>query len=408
MKISDLVEFNPKTSIQKGEELPFIEMAALPTHGRDVISFEYRPAKSSGSKFQNGDTLLARITPCLENGKGALLKNLPGGGKGCGSTEFIVMRPHQAEDTDFVYYLSRLPEFREFAIQQMTGTSGRQRVNWQSIADFEIAPLNRSDRQACGALFASLDNKIELNQRMNETLEAAARAVFKDWFVDFGPVRAKAEGREPYLPPELWALFPDALDDEGKPEGWSPSNLDDRIEILDSKRVPLSAREREQYKGPYPYYGAAGIMDHVDGFLFEGIHVLLGEDGSVTKPDGKPFTQYAWGQFWVNNHAHVLKGKDISNEMLLCFLQSLDIAPYVTGAVQPKLNQKNLKSIPFPAAGDDVILVFDTLAETLFKGVRFNSDQSQNFSQIRDALLPKLMSGEINLRDAESAAAKAL
>ena len=96
-------------------------------------------------------------------------------------------------------------------------------------------------------------------------------------------------------------------------------------------------------KGLFPYHGATGVLDYVDDYLFEGIHVLLGEDGSVIKADSTPFTQYVWGKFWVNNHAHVLKGKGISSELLFCFLNQVNIAPFVTGAVQPKLNQKNLQ-----------------------------------------------------------------
>ena len=142
-------------------------------------------------------------------------------------------------------------------------------------------------------------------------------------------------------------------------------------------------------------------MDYVDDFLFEGVYVLLGEDGSVVKPNGKPFTQYVWEQFWVNNHAHVLKGKDISNEMLLCFLQQVDIAPYVTGAVQSKLNQKNLKAIPFSPANPKVVVAFQTVVGTLFEQIRQNTHHTRTLAQTRDLLLPKLMSGEICLRKAE-------
>ena len=269
------------------------------------------------------------------------------------------------------------------------------------IESFEVPNLSLEVQRAIAAVLGALEDKIELNRRMNETLEAMARSIFKDWFVDFGPTRAKAGGRAPYLAAELWDLFPHALNDDDIPEGWQVALLGDRIIILDSKRIPVSAREREQRRGPYPYHGATGVMDYVDDFLFEGVHVLLGEDGSVIKPDGKPFTQYVWGQFWVNNHAHVLRGKDISNEMLLCFLQHTDIAPYVTGAVQPKLNQKNLKTIPFPASDPDVAAAFDRVVGPLFEQIRLNAEQTLTLSSTRDLLLPKLMSGEIRLAEAE-------
>ena len=238
---------------------------------------------------------------------------------------------------------------------------------------------------------------------MNETLEAMARVLFKDWFVDFGPVRAKVEGRAPYLAPEIWSLFPDSLDSEDYPAGWEPSELGDRTEVFDSKRIPLSSRERQKRQGPYPYHGAAGVVDYVDDYLFDGVHILLGEDGSVVKPSGKPFTQYVWGKFWVNNHAHILHGKGISNEMLLCFLEQVDIAPYVTGAVQPKLNQKNLKSVPFPPAESNIVACFGAMIEPLFEQLRFYTEQSYTLRLTRDLLLPKLISGELHLSDAENA-----
>ena len=301
-----------------------------------------------------------------------------------------------------LYYaiLSKKPELLDAV--ELAG-HGTGRLPTDRLKDLSIPRFGRLAENTIVELFAALDRRIDLNRRMNATLEAMARAIFKDWFVDFGPTRAKAEGCTPYLAPELWDLFPDSLDDEGKPVGWEVSPLGERIEILDSKRIPLSSRERKGRQGPYPYHGATGVMDHVDDFLFEGVHVLLGEDGSAVRPNGKPFTQYVWGRFWANNHAHVLRGKGISNEMLLCFFQQLDIAPYVTGAVQQKLNQKNLKSIPFPASGTDTSAAFERVVAPLYEQFRRNSEGSHTLAQIRDLLLPKLMSGEIRLRDAEAA-----
>lgn len=92
----------------------------------------------------------------------------------------------------------------------------------------------------------------------------------------------------------------------------------DVIELEDSKRIPLNSRDREQRKGTYPYYGATSIMDYVDDYLFDGVRILLGEDGTVVTPDGYPVLQYVWGKYWVNNHAHVLKpSSNYPIEMLL-------------------------------------------------------------------------------------------
>ena len=262
-----------------------------------------------------------------------------------------------------------------------------------------------ADQRAIAHILGSLDDKIELNRRMNETLEAMAQAIFKSWFVDFDPVHANAEGRDTGLPKEIADLFPDSFEDSelgAVPEGWKATTLKDGIEIFDSVRIPLNKRQRVERQGPYPYYGAAGIVDHVDDFLFDGVYVLTGEDGSVVDGDGYPVVQYVWGQFWVNNHAHILKGKnEISEEHLYLFLQQTNVAAFVTGAVQPKLNQKNLKAIPFVLPTGPVCRAFSDLIQPLFSKLRANADENATLAPLRDALLPKLISGELRVSDAE-------
>jgi type I restriction enzyme, S subunit len=220
---------------------------------------------------------------------------------------------------------------------------------------------------------------------MNETLEAMARAIFKDWFVHFGPTRAKMEGRAPYLAPEIWALFPDRLDNEGKPEGWNSSTLGEHMQNFDFKRVPVSGGERAKRQGPYPYHGATGLMDHVDDYLFDGIYLLIGEDGSVVTESGLAFTQYVWGKFWVNNHAHVLQGKGfVSTEQLLMYFQHEPVTPYITGAVQLKLSQGRMNSMPFRYAGERVCKMFSGIVAPLFARLRVNVDENNTLIQARD------------------------
>ena len=120
--------------------------------------------------------------------------------------------------------------------------------------------------------------------------------------------------------------------------------LGDLIELFDNKRKPLSAVQRQNMKGPYPYYGAACIFDYIDEYIFDGTYILLGEDGTVVNDDGTPVLQIASGKFWVNNHAHVIKNKEdkIDFYYLYYLLKQSNFASAVTGAVQPKINQKNL------------------------------------------------------------------
>mgnify|MGYP002568879586 CR=1 FL=1 len=168
----------------------------------------------------------------------------------------------------------------------------------------------------------------------------------------------------------------------------------DVVELEDSKRIPLNSRDREERKGPYPYYGATSIMDYVDDYLFDGIRVLLGEDGTVIHDDGRPVLQYVWGKYWVNNHAHILKASSIYPlEMLYVALSRTAINHIVTGAVQMKVSQKNLKGLtlemPNPAISSSL--------EPIFAAYRANVDESKYLAELRDVLLPKLMSGEIDV-----------
>ena len=286
------------------------------------------------------------------------------------------------------------------------------------IESFKIsAPRDVHEQRAIAHILGTLDDKIELNRRMNETLEAIARAMFKSWFVDFDPVRAKMSGESPEsicqrlgLTPDILAHFPDRLVDSelGEiPERWKASSIGNHVEIFDSKRVPLSNREREIRKGIYPYYGAASLMDYIDDFLFDGIYILMGEDGSVINEDGTPVIQYVWEKFWVNNHAHVLQAKKpMSNEHLLLALKQTNIAAFVSGAVQLKLNQANLKRIPFICAPDRIIEEFAKIIAPLFAMKRAREEEIRTLTEIRDALLPKLLSGELRVPDViEEAAA---
>jgi len=130
---------------------------------------------------------------------------------------------------------------------------------------------------------------------------------------------------------------------------WPEVPLGELVQNFDSRRVPLSSREREKRPGSFPYYGATGVMDYVDDFIFKGLHLLVAEDGSVETSAGKPFLQLVDGKFWVNNHAHVLKGKsDEDTRFLFYALSTIAIRPFMSGSVQAKLSQGNLNKIPVP------------------------------------------------------------
>ena len=168
----------------------------------------------------------------------------------------------------------------------------------------------------------------------------------------------------------------------------------DIVELEDSKRIPLNSRDRERRRGPYPYYGATSVMDYVDDYLFDETRVLLGEDGTVITPDGRPILQYVWGKYWVNNHAHILKASGAySLEAIYIALGRTAINHIVTGAVQMKISQRNLKKLELEMPKPEAL----GYLQDVFELYRAHNDENERLAALRDALLPKLMSGEIDV-----------
>ena len=185
------------------------------------------------------------------------------------------------------------------------------------------------------------------------------------------------------------ARFESALEAESK-----TVRFGDIVALEDSKRVPLNSRDREARKGPYPYYGATSVMDHVNDYLFDEIRVLLGEDGTVIDSKGRPILQYVWGKYWVNNHAHILAPSgEYSLETIYIALRRTAINHIVTGAVQMKISQRNLKSLELEMPSPKSL----GYLQDLFAAYRINQDESTKLAGLRDALLPRLMSGEIDV-----------
>lgn len=313
------------------------------------------------------------------------------------------LRARHRLDQRFLRYLICNPQFTAYVKAVHTGTS-IPHISGGQIGDYPIRVPPLNEQQAIAHALGTLDDKIELNQRMNETLGAIARVLFKSWFVDFDPVRAKAEGRDPGLPKEIADLFPDGFEasELGEiPRGWAVCPVGEHMTNFDSKRVPVSGAERTKRQGPYPYHGAAGVMDYVDAYLFDGIYLLVGEDGSVMRENGTAVTQYVWGRLWVNNHAHVLQGRDsVSTEQLYLYFQFESVMPYVTGAVQPKLSKGRMNTMPFLFAGPEICAAFAETVHPLFARLRSNANMNKTLADIRDLLLPKLISGEVRVNAA--------
>lgn len=193
-------------------------------------------------------------------------------------------------------------------------------------------------------------------------------------------------------------IFPYMISDI-LPNGWHIGTMKDIISIHDAKRIPLSGPQRKKMKKRiYPYYGAATLMDYVEDYIFDGVYLLLGEDGTVVNNQGFPILQYVWGKFWVNNHAHILTGKNGFNvESLYLLLKNTSVQSVITGAVQPKISQSNLKSIEVVIPPEEILSQFNDIISPLFSLIRSNKEENIRLTLLRDTLLPQLISGKIDV-----------
>lgn len=330
--------------------------------------------------FQQGDILYSEIRP--SNKRFAYIDF--DATDYIASTKLMVLRANEKIRPLYLYYILQsqvvIDELQMLA-ESRSGTFPQITFSELSLLTTELPDIDSQDKII--NILKSLDDKIELNRRLNANLEAQAQALFRSWFVDFEPFR---DG--PFVDSELGKI----------PQGWKVGNLLDIAELFDYKRKPLSSREREKMQKIYPYYGATSIMDFVDNYIFDGIYLLMGEDGSVANAHGYPYLQYVSGKFWPNNHAHVMQGKNgYTTEMLHCLLLKKNITSIVTGAVQPKISQANMKKILVPLAPDKICSAFADLISPIYSTRRNSEKEISNLSALRDTLLPKLMTGEINL-----------
>lgn len=297
----------------------------------------------------------------------------------CGNVRFFSGKAYMTEhavvvcanDQTSTRYLAYLLSIMNLG--RLSGQSAQPGLSVKTLAKQEIELPALEQQKKIVSILASLDDKIEQNQKLNDNLEQQAMVLY---------------GKS----------FPYAVADE-LPAGWRVGTVGEIIEIHDSKRIPLSGAQRAKMeKRIYPYYGAASLMDYVDEYIFDGKYLLLGEDGTVVNDAGYPVLQYVWGQFWVNNHAHILTGKlGFNVESLFLLFKHTPVKSIVTGAVQPKISQANLRSIQVVIPPRSELDAFNELICPLFGQIRQNQDQNKLLAALRDTLLPKLMSGEIDV-----------
>lgn len=311
--------------------------------------------------------------------------------------------PNADIDSQFLYYLfTQLGHELERA---GGGGSVYTNVSKSRFSDIEVlVPTDLKEQRAIAHILGTLDDKIELNRRMSETLEQMARALFKAWFVDFEPVRAKMEGRWrrgqslPGLPAHLYDLFPDRLVDSelGEiPEGWEVGTIGDLADVASGKRPEVRFAEPSE-EGSVPLWGGNGPMGFVpeplivEPILLTGRVGTLGSVFRITKP------------CWPSDNTLVLRAKhEAAFEYLFLQLRRVDFDSLNRGSTQPLLTQSDLKSQELLVPAPTILKLFSSSVTPLYRRIDQLDAESRTLAAIRDALLPKLISGELRVRDAE-------
>ena len=272
-----------------------------------------------------------------------------------------------------------------------SGSGQRYTLSYDTISNIPVLLPSIEEQHTIGKLLADLDRKIELNKQINDNLEAMAKQLYDYWFVQFD---FPNEECKPYKSSGGTMVWNEKLKRE-IPQGWIDCNLKDFINLFDSKRVPLSSKDRGERHGIYPYYGATGIMDYVNDYIFDGDYILLAEDGSTSDGKGFPIVQYIWGKNWVNNHAHIILPK---NEQYTMFtyqmLRSIPAKQIETGSIQKKISQENLCGYKIALPYSDLMERYENIVSPLWEKRKCCFEEINALTKQREELLPLLMNGQ--------------
>lgn len=385
-KLSEVIQVNPQRQLKRGDLAPFVAMGDLIPYRKKITIFSQRKVSGSNTKFQNGDTLLAKITPSLENGKTAFVDILKKDEIAHGSTEFIVLCGKENYTLNqFVYYLMRTPEFREKAIKSMTGTSGRQRVQETVFDDYEIELPSLTIQEKIAKILSDFDSKIENLQNQNKILEQMAQAIFKSWFVDF-------DGITEFENSELGKI----------PKGWIVGNLENICEIIMGQSPP-GTTYNEDGNGIIFFQGKTDFGD-----FFPTPRVYCTSPKKFAEKNDVLFTvrapigsiNIAKEKCCIGRGLASLRLKNNHGSFLYYFLknsfnewQRFDADGTIFGAVTKEKMCGFRTIIP----NTNTIISFNKTVDPLYNNIFKNNEQIQILTKIRDSLLPKLMSGEIRI-----------
>ena len=379
----DFIDFNPHLNLKKGTIATKIGMDKLKPFSKKITEAE-KAEFNGGAKFCNGDTIMARITPCLENGKTAFVDMLDDGEIGFGSTEFIVMRAKAGiSDPQFVYYTAINPTFRNVAIKSMVGSSGRQRVQQSVLEELELSVPDLDEQRRIGAFLARLDEKIALNNRINDNLEQQAQAIYHERF-------------ETVSPNDL-------------PSNWRIVTLGEVAAISNKSFNPLKEPEilLEHYSIPafdeakFPVFELSTSIKS-NKFIIDASCFMISKLNPTTKRVWKPYC--LTGNAVCSTEFIVYKAKDQSiTDFLYSVIDSGSFSDFmcshVTGSTgsRQRTTPSDTLSYELILPSEDELEEFQSLVSPMYAQIRINAIENDKLKRLRDSLLPKLMSGEIDV-----------
>jgi type I restriction enzyme S subunit len=302
---------------------------------------------------------------------------------------------------EYVLYAYLAPQFQDEIRKRTIHGSTVDRIPLVGFGTFPISiPSLNTQKQIVGIL-KSIDDRITLLRETNTTLEAIAQALFKSWFVDFDPVHAKKQGREPEgMDANTAAFFPDSFEESELglvPMGWRVQTLKDICNITSGKR-PLERSDQQLPNAHIPLFGGAGIMGFTATSLFDEPKILTGRVGTLGK------VHIAYPPFWASDNVLVLTPKE-KHFFLYSFLwlKEVDVVALNRGSTQPLLTQKDLGNQKRVIPADSVLIAYEAISATIYKKIRGNGKQTQTLANLRDTLLPRLISGQLRLPDSTPA-----
>ena len=387
-KLSDIVEINPTESLKKGTVAKKIGMDVLQPYCRAIPSFSFEPY-TGGTKFKNGDTIMARITPCLENGKTAMVNILDDNEIGFGSTEYIVFRAkNNITDPFFVYYLVTSDCIRNPAIKSMVGSSGRQRVQTDVVANLSVKLPPLPTQQKIAAILSSLDDKIELNNKINTNLEQQAQALFKNWFVDDDTELIETEiGKMDILITDYVA-------------NGSFKDLADNVKYLSNETENVLIRLTDYNNN----FSSDMVYISDESYSFLEKSKLFGDEIIISNVGANVGTVFRCPRLnkkmSLAPNSIMIRGGIYEHYLYLYFTSTYGqglLKSIVTGSAQPKFNKTNFRSLKIKIPREEKLKKFNSVYDSLYEKIINNQNENIHLTSLRNTLLPKLMNGEIEV-----------